>query len=530
MAKIYKTKLKEAEQIVDETIAQEPAVPATTDEVEQALPATNETQPSSQVVEPVSNETIGGLVDTPKDVQVNPETISLEMSIPTDQLAAAVAQATGDVTVAETAPDAVAEQEAQAPAEEPLVEQEDTDVISVENEDGGAVEVGGETETITESTDIHSNPGYKVAKETEEKTLDIIETGVENMAKDAQQDLKQDSKIVESKDVCPDCGKTPCECETKVFTEAKDEIKEAGRDDKEEKEDITEEKFSFDKLEVEDDGDSDLPGGFEDNDDLGDGGMDTSIFDELDGEEETFGALSSKLDDLFGSKEEVAQVADALRTSADVLEKVSGEAKEVNDEEDTLKEDDGDAYLLSSLLDEDEEPLDFDKISDFGYEEDDLDSIYDDDEEEDDDLRDEDYLEESLSRVPCKFPKKSDVINESMKSRVEKIQESDGIIYPAGSEPDFSEPLVRTRDANLVEAHEKAIEARRKAISKFRESIKRENENNNRFREALRSSVRVSGRGYSSNSNSWSNNQFIDKYQESQKLDFSKLFEDGFLG
>lgn len=529
MAKIYKTKLTEAEQIVDENVAQEPAVPATPDEVAQAQEA------------PVAQDSIveDPTAEVPAEVPEEPaeeETVSIEMTIPVDQLAAAVAQATGDVAVAETAPDAVAEQEAQAPVEEPLVAQEDTDNIEVVGEEGqDVVEDTNQATTITEATDIHSNPGYKVAKETEEKLNDLIDAGVKNTAEDLKRELKTgDSKIKESEEPCDEC-EGECKdgecleesCEEEPFKESeKDEIKEAGKIKEEDKPEDDDEKLDFSKIDEPEN--EELPGGFEEGDDLGEGGMDTSIFDDFDGDEAGFEDIVGQLDSLFqGSSEEVAQVADALETSAKIVDAVADKKAEEEAEEGEGPDDD--AYLLSSLLDDDEEPLDFDKISDFGYDDEEDKSAY---EEADDDEDDED-LEESIVRVPCKFPKKSDVIREYKSKLNEKnrVQESlDGIIYPAGSEPELEEPLVSPRVPNLVEAHEKVVESRRKAINRFRESIRREKEErSDRFREALRSSVQIS-KNISSNSNSWSNNQFIEKYEESQKLDFNRLFEDGFLG
>lgn len=578
MARIYKTKLKEAEQIVDENATQAPAVQATPAELEQAQAPVDaqvtDDLAATDAILPEGTESVESTEAVDPEVQVNPETVSVEMQIPTDQLAAAVAQATGDVQPAEIAPDALEAQE----VAEPLVAQEDTDVIGVEGENAGAAEGLDNTQAapITESTDVHSNPGYKVAKETEDKLNDLIDTGVKNMADDLTRELKTgDSKIKEAEEVCPACGKTPCECENleeSKITESEDEVKDdlEGKESEEVNksldddvdaikdsgvdapisDDLGDEKLDFSKLDGgEDDNSPDLPGGFEDNEGLGNGGMDTSIFDDLDDEEEGLTDIMGRLDGILGDKEEAAQVADSLRTSADVIDAISGNDSPAVVEEDN-KDKDEDAYLLSSLLDDDEEPLDFDRISDFGYDdesddeddEEDFKDIFGDDDELDKDYDDsedeEDDFEESNSRIPVKFPEKK-VMRERTapepKPETKVIKESfgDGIIYPAGSGPEVPvEPLVSRRE-NLVEAHERAIEARRRAINKFRESIKREKEEkaefNNRFREALRSSVRISREG-SSNSNSWSNNQFIDRYQESQKLDFSKLFEDGFLG
>lgn len=591
--KTKKSRIKEAEQIVEENVTPEAAVPATPSEVETAqaaAPVEPTVDPAAQeeeIVEPAVEEGVPEEVVEDPEVKVNPETISLEMNIPTDQLAAAVAQVTGDVEVAETAPDLGEDVE----GEEPLVSEETSEEgdIPVTDEDASLEEESGVVEepqaVMSESKDIHSNPGYKVAKETQEGLEDIIDNGVKNMDKDTKKFLNTDSKIKESEEVCPECGKNPCECEGTEVLEEKDEmlgksmkevldarlgLKESKEDDDEDDEDEDDEKdlikdsgvknedpeegegekLSLEDIEVDEDGnDPDLPGAFEADGDLGGEGPDVSIFDDIDEEESEFDGLYGKLNDILGDAGGAAEVADALRTSADVIDAVAEEGGDSDEEEEEKVEEvedlparEEDSYLLSSLLDDDEEPLDFDRITDEGYEDydDEEESIYDDlddDEEEEEDFDEDEDLEESVVRVPCKFPKKESKITERTSSRheVKKLEESlDGIIYPAGSDPDTfeEEPLVSPRE-NLVRAHETMLESRRRAIRKFRESVKKDSRNreNEKFKEALRSSVKVrSLREGSGNSKSWSDNQFLDKYEESQKLDFSRLFEDGFLG
>ncbi len=508
MAKIFKSRLREDEPIVEETVAQEPAVPASQDEVNSAQSVDEAPSVESTVSEgniPSDTQTESSPVEYPETpvtgdgdseksgIKVNPETVSLQMNIPTDQLAAAVAQVTGDVKVAEAAPDAVAEQISQSPDNEPLVSE------------GGTQE--GVEATDTEGEGLVSDEEVSSGTDAQPSQDTIVES------------LKKKKSLKESK-----------------------EEEEAEEEAKEEKTEEPEGKLNFDDIDAtaEDGNDPDLPEGFSDDSGLEDGGMDMGIFDDIDHEESSFNELSGKLDDIFGSSEEIAQVADTLRTSAKVMDILSDEKQEeevsepeyTEDEEDDGSDEDTDEDTED--IDNEEEPLDFDRISDFNY-----DSDYsEDDDEDDDEPQDEEYMEESLERVPCRMPvRRESLMNHSMRARgYSRMKEysNEGIIWPAGSEPSYrgtEEPLVHERDT-MVEAHERTVSARRKAIEKFRESIKRENavrNDNRRFREALESSVRIHGRR-NSDSGSWDNNRFLDRYEESQKLDFNRLMEDGFLG
>ena len=128
------------------------------------------------------------------------------------------------------------------------------------------------------------------------------------------------------------------------------------------------------------------------------------------------------------------------------------------------------------------------------------------------------------------------------------ITMTEQINYPAGSRPEASEIANSQRareieENNLVRNYNENLQARRDIINKFRQEL-RENRSKNAankpmreerqsFREALR------GRGTSRlhedvESDSWENNKFLDKYLESQKLNFKELINkgltDGMLG
>ena len=134
--------------------------------------------------------------------------------------------------------------------------------------------------------------------------------------------------------------------------------------------------------------------------------------------------------------------------------------------------------------------------------------------------------EESLRRNRRK-------IAESVKDS--KLKEASEIIYPAGSGPSESSALYKRsthKDSNLVKAHEKVVRSRREALKNFHESVDRPTPvRNRRFNEALRSPLSYGSMSTGNLSGSaWKNNKFIDKYEESQKLDFNTLLNEGYLG
>ena len=154
-----------------------------------------------------------------------------------------------------------------------------------------------------------------------------------------------------------------------------------------------------------------------------------------------------------------------------------------------------------------------------------------DDEDEDDDFVDDEY---DGSEFIGDYEDEED-FEESRKSKLKsKLKEASEIIYPAGSGPSESSALYRkssSRDSNLVRAHEKVVEGRRNAIRNFHESIDRKaTPSNRRFNEALRTPMTSYTNSRDNDASSWKNNRFIDKYEESQKLDFNTLLNEGFLG
>lgn len=154
-----------------------------------------------------------------------------------------------------------------------------------------------------------------------------------------------------------------------------------------------------------------------------------------------------------------------------------------------------------------------------------------DDEDEDDDFIDDEY---DGSEFIGDYEDEED-FEESRKSKLKsKLKEASEIIYPAGSGPSESSALYRrssSRDSNLVRAHEKVVEGRRNAIRNFHESIDRKaTSSNRRFNEALRTPMTSYTNSRDNDASSWKNNRFIDKYEESQKLDFNTLLNEGFLG
>lgn len=130
------------------------------------------------------------------------------------------------------------------------------------------------------------------------------------------------------------------------------------------------------------------------------------------------------------------------------------------------------------------------------------------------------------------------------------IKEANGIKYPAGSAPKSSAIVSSTAtvkkpspeeytDANevandgyeedLVRSYEEKSRARRKAFLEFRESMIQRRKEGSRFNEALNTSSTATNSD-STNKKAWSNNTFIEKYNESRKLNWRELFDRGLLG
>lgn len=154
-----KFKIKEAEllddQIKEQSAPESTVIPATPEEVSQATDSANDTlldEPTAannnvdNIETPegsanVSSEEVQSSTDN--GIEIQPETVSIDVQVPVQQLGQAVAMATGDVRTAEISPDLEAEKTKQA---------EETEKQPM---------VASDTEVSTPETDISSNMGMK---------------------------------------------------------------------------------------------------------------------------------------------------------------------------------------------------------------------------------------------------------------------------------------------------------------------------------------------------------------------------------
>ena len=609
-----KNRLREADPIVEENNINETPMQASTQEVADAQSnveapveeASVEEAPQDIEVpegsEDLGSTEIGGVggmeggdIDSSPEfgsgIKVNPETVSMEIEVPTDQLASAVAQATGDVVPAETAPDVE-----QAKEEELVAQQQEEAEPSMEGGNEASpleTESSVGEESMEQSVPVDSlenepqqpmgekkmSPSKKVDMKFKKRLDSIINKGVENMAKslkESEEDFEEDPVVEE------------------------------------------------DLLDTEEDFGGELPEGYEEE-----GVTDEGLEDDFqDISDEDVSDFMGRLQGFLNSEETTpSDVSDALRTSADFMDVVGGNAPSSTPLADTIK---------------DSEEFDFDSLLDGDYEDG---EVRDDVDEEPVRRAPRDFdddFEEALVRKPCKFPKDRTSIKESKDRRVQRLQEtkisydlldgtykpwsgavdtwetiednglledldallediypdglseselndllwfdkdwifeqlgiSDGeefiddyeeedegydesqrirnkkrlsettrrpklkeaseIIYPAGSSPSESSALYRKsnpKDSNLVRAHERVVEGRRNAVRNFHESVRESKvSSNRRFNEALRTPVKSTLNYKDDNTSSWKNNRFIDKYEESQKLDFNTLLNEGYLG
>lgn len=142
------------------------------------------------------------------------------------------------------------------------------------------------------------------------------------------------------------------------------------------------------------------------------------------------------------------------------------------------------------------------------------------------------FRERTVSRVRCKFPRKQEA-----KSRYsdddfypEEDIDTSVIKFPEGSSPNPSDYELSSRE--LYRAHEKNTLERKNKLRNLREHmINSRRVPNRRFDEALKGSISQRDRfNEKGDATSWSSNRFIDKYEESQKLNFNTLLNDGYLG
>lgn len=698
-----KNRLREADPIVEENNINETPMQASTQDVAnaQASVDTPVEEPTEAVEEaPTSQETldvpegsmdvsdsevggdlgdagVGGMSSgnvAPEfgdGVKVNPETVSMEIQVPTEQLASAVAQATGDVVPAETAPDVemakenelVAQEqeeaepsmeggEASSPLEAESSMGEESMEQSVPVDSLSTEEPQSQSQTMGESQKKKLSPSKKVDLKFKKKLDSIINKGVENMAKSLKEseedfevempeglNIDGDSVYCNGKYVgyignsknciyvsTENCKKAEDYFLAKDWTvKKKYDFGKPIYESEEPKDRDSEEDFEEDSG-IEEEYSEDLPEGYE-NEGMRDESLEGEFQDVSDADVSEFmGRLQGYLD----SEETTPQdVSDALRTSADFMDMVGGNAP-------------SNTPLMDSIRDS--EDLDFDSLIDGDYEDGEVRDTVEEEPSREAPRDFDDDFEEALVRKPCKFPKDRTSIKESRnrkaqrlqetkisydlldgtyhpwsgavdtwntiednglleeldnlledlypdglsetelndllwfdsdwifeqlgisedededededfiddnydgsefiddyedeenfeESRKSKLKEASEIIYPAGSDPSESSALYRkssSRDSKLVRAHEKVVEGRRNAIRNFHESIDRKATSpNRRFNEALRTPIILDTNSRDKDTSSWKNNRFIDKYEESQKLDFNALLNEGFLG
>ena len=618
-----KNRLREADPIVEENNINETPMQASTQDVAnaQASVDTPVEEPTEAVEEaPTSQETldvpegsmdvsdsevggdlgdagVGGMSSgnvAPEfgdGVKVNPETVSMEIQVPTEQLASAVAQATGDVVPAETAPDVEMAKE--------------NELVAQEQEEAEPSMEGGEASSPLEAES-------SMGEESTEQSVPVDSLSTEEPKPQPMGESKK-KKLSPSK-------KVDLKFKKKLDSIINKGVENMAKSLKESEEDFDED-FEVEDEDLEDNSMSEgLPEGYE-NEGMRDESLEGEFQDVSDADVSEFmGRLQGYLD----SEETTPQdVSDALRTSADFMDMVGGNTP-------------SNTPLMDSIRDS--EDLDFDSLIDGDYEDGEVRDTVEEEPSREAPRDFDDDFEEALVRKPCKFPKDRTSIKESRNRRAQRLQEtkisydlldgtyhpwsgavdtwntiednglleeldnlledlypdglsetelndllwfdsdwifeqlgisedeepiddeSDGsefiddyedeedfeeskksklkeaseIIYPAGSDPSESSALYRkssSRDSKLVRAHEKVVEGRRNAIRNFHDPIDRKATSpNRRFNEALRTPIILDTNSRDKDTSSWKNNRFIDKYEESQKLDFNALLNEGFLG
>lgn len=671
-----KLRFKEADvlddQISEQNAPETTAIPATPEEVTQATEnATTEVPPTEATPEPSYNEVTtpegsadatpseiaGGTDDVAMDsgVSVQPETVSVEVQIPTQQLGQAVAMATGDVRTAETAPDLEAEKQAQAeeaeakdnlvveqpmeqpmggeepmlgepvaeepaPIEEPQPVQESLvkEAIEIADEEDVAEDRGKMGASYRNLMRLNAEREEAELHESKDRFIDgmanltDIEKEKVRMTFENYPKLEKEIDWRKAKDMsyaefvkafeqfrngetlteAVDLPKGSEDTEDLV----KDEVEEIAEEDGLEAEKPKKGKLNFKALSADtpDDENPDLPNGFGEDEGIDYDDDFMRDFDDVGDSEEGIDLdFADRMSDVLGDKDadDLDTVADTLRATADYIDDYADEVEEDTEDEDF--EDDEE-------LEDNGEKLDFKSLlSDGDFDSEDTARVdYETDDEDVSDfkesmLRRMDEKRQSVNRysetdryfknIPCegdeceeprrerkpyKFAKRHTPVARGMRESVnrkedlvkrptKKMQENidfDSIIFPAGSENVANEYRDKYND-DLVSAHERVIESRKQAINDFHKSV-RESRNrysvprrsyresrdyedsyrprtNERFREALNSSVRTSRMNetsYNRNPSSWENNKAIDRFEESEKFNFKELLRNGYLG
>lgn len=278
-------------------------------------------------------------------------------------------------------------------------------------------------------------------------------------------------------------------------------------------------------------------------------------------DENTSSIVSDFLDNLNGEEPDEDNIETAAYEAWDDDYLFEDDDDYIDDAEEAFAE--GYARALSDALDTYEASNDEDNYSD------------EDDEDDSENLDNPEFEDDS------DFDEDDNDFDESIKHSRHSLREQydnvDGIKWPAQdqNEPAYSNRSKINSSRNFIESNERKASERRAALNKFRKNRVNENivtyadideeddklgpagkpvstvinketpavgkklENNRRnynpkFREALQGTNKyyedLEETNLQESQNNWNRNKFVDKFQESSKLDFNELIKKGFLG
>ena len=485
-----KKKKKLTEEALNEVGTAQP-VPATSQEVAAATPTTPApTAPAAPAQEEPVDVVATPQVPADDSPAIDPLAPPAEGMVPTgwaypEDLAAAVAMATGDVEAAGTAADATV-------TDEPLVSEE-----PVEGTEPVSVAPQTTDDLSMEEKQLIMNFRKKKLQEADESDLDNsgLPPVEDMMIAASDTDTTTNTAPVET----PEAEAAEPSIDINTILAAVDAVfgDEECEECEEEEEEKEEEGEALDS-EALDSEDEECEECEEDDEN-----EDESTVEDV---SQTFGKLSHVLDFLNN-------------TDSDDLDSIDNDAPEI-----TKSEVDKAFDFLSALEDNifsDEGEADADEES----------------EEEDFEENDGFVDGEEVPEVEEEEEISEDIVAPS------SIKEA--IKYPAGSAPKASAIAASAANAapvdngesnteddfkeDLVRAYEEKSRARREALNNFRESLVQKRKEGSRFNEALNSSSDTNEVS-STNSKSWSSNTFMAKYNESRKLNWKELFDKGLLG
>ena len=483
-----KKKKKLTEEALNEVGTAQP-VPATSQEVAAATPAT--TAPSTPTA-PAQEDPVD-VVATPQvpaddSPAIDPLAPPAEGMVPTgwaypEDLAAAVAMATGDVEAAGTAADATV-------TDEPLVSEE-----SVEGTEPVSVAPQTTDDLSMEEKQLIMNFRKKKLQEADESDLDNsgLPPVEDMMIAASDTDTTMNTAPVET----PEAEAAEPSIDINTILAAVDAVfgDEECEECEEEEEEKEGEALDSEALDSEDEECEEC----EEDDE----NEDESTVEDV---SQTFGKLSHVLDFLNNTDSD-----DLDSIDSDMPEVTKSEVDKAFDFlsalEDNIFSDEGEADV-----DEEAEEEDFEENDGF------VDGEEAPETEEEEEIS-EDIVTPSVIKEAIKYPagsapKASAIAASAANAAPVDNNESD-------TEDDFKEDLVR--------AYEKKSRARREALNNFRESLVQKRKEGSRFNEALNSSSDTNETP-STNSKSWSSNTFMAKYNESRKLNWKELFDKGLLG